>query len=271
MDSQYLIVGDVQGDWERLNEALAPYAPEVFSTIFLGDFFQGGKVGDMGGVRSARIARERPHSKVVLGNHEVFILGVLELLQGIPLPSTFADEPSMGARFREYLAEKDGFIRFWEFRRGDWADVRALQDDPDLEQWIRSCPIMIQLEDGTLVQHTDTDEYLKYGSTLAEVNAWARSCLEHEGGVFDLLPIISKRHAFDDLVRTEKYLEAFQATRVVHGHTPCGNGNMPTVRWNGAALCYDGKFSRYWRRSDDEAEAGPIEATVGLLPLLKTL
>ncbi len=269
--AQYLVVGDVQGDWERLLEALEPYGADEHQTVFLGDFFQGGRPGDMGGVRCARIARERAHSQVVLGNHEVFILAVLELLRGVPLPPAFGEEPGMGARFREYLAEEDGFIRFWEFRRGDWEDVHALQADNDLEQWIRSRPIMLQLEDGTLVQHTDTDVYLSHGTTLDEVNAWGRSCLDRDGGVFELLPSISKRHAFDDPDRTKEYLAAFDAPRIVHGHTPCGAGDAPAVRWNGKALCYDGRFSRYWRRSDEEQEAGPVEATVGLLPPLQTL
>src|SRR5258707_5415846 len=42
MGRPLLIVGDIQGDAERLELALAPYPEDEVDTVFLGDFFQGG-------------------------------------------------------------------------------------------------------------------------------------------------------------------------------------------------------------------------------------
>ncbi|MBV9475431.1 MAG: hypothetical protein JO315_05125, partial [Acidobacteria bacterium] len=45
----------------------------------------------------------------------------------------------------------------WLSRRGDWADLQAVADDPGLESWLRGLPLMLMLADGTLAQHTDDD------------------------------------------------------------------------------------------------------------------
>src|SRR2546425_1026850 len=58
-----LIVGDVQGDAERLAAALETWPEDEVDTIFLGDFFQGGPPGEAGGAAAARIARGRRNSR----------------------------------------------------------------------------------------------------------------------------------------------------------------------------------------------------------------
>ena len=73
-----LIVGDVQGDHERLAGALVAYPEERFETIFLGDFFTGGRPGDAGGHRAARMAMSRRNSRAILGNHDLLVMALVE-------------------------------------------------------------------------------------------------------------------------------------------------------------------------------------------------
>ncbi|HEV2475128.1 MAG TPA: metallophosphoesterase, partial [Candidatus Dormibacteraeota bacterium] len=73
VDLPVLIVGDVHGDIERLFAALKPYPANEWRTIFLGDLVD---YGDFG-VGCLRYARDRKNSEVLLGNHEVAMLGAL--------------------------------------------------------------------------------------------------------------------------------------------------------------------------------------------------
>src|SRR2546428_9823941 len=69
-DLQVLIVGDVHGDLERLFEALRPYPADQWRTLFVGDLVDYG----MFGVGALRYAPDRPHTDVLLGNHEAAML-----------------------------------------------------------------------------------------------------------------------------------------------------------------------------------------------------
>ena len=114
MTRDTLIVGDVQGDVDRLKEALEPYPEDEVDTIFLGDFFQGGEPGAGGGAAAAKLAMSRRNARSVLGNHDLFLLVILERSRG-------ADE--LGAwRTRDGLSMED----LWLSRRGDWADLSAV-------------------------------------------------------------------------------------------------------------------------------------------------
>ena len=252
MTREILIVGDVQGDVERLREALEPYPEDEVDTLFLGDFFQGGQPGAGGGAAAARVAMERRNSRAVIGNHDIFVLIVLERRRGEGDSATW--------RSRDGGAIED----IWLNRRGDWADLDALAADSELESWIRSLPAMLRLDDGTLVQHTDDDAYADLGTDIDAVNVSMRELLSHPGGVRTALRYTIGRHAFDEAVRLERYLELFKARRLVHGHTPHAE-ESPRVAHGGRALGFDGRFSRYWSPADGEP-SGPIGATVALLP-----
>jgi hypothetical protein len=249
-----LVVGDVQGDAERLDRALAPYAADDVDTVFLGDFFQGGPPGEAGGAQSARIARGRANAQSVLGNHDLLLLCVLEEVRTGWTPPRVAD---FG---RRSLAD------VWLWRRGDWADLRAVADDPELEAWLRSLPLMLRLPDGTLVQHCDDDAYARLGGSIEDVNAAARARLAEPRGAWDVFWHTVGRRTFHDAQRLDAHLSRFGAARVVHGHTP-HNSDRPVASHGGRIWSFDGCFSRYWAR-DDDASAGPIEATVGILPEL---
>jgi hypothetical protein len=249
-----LIVGDVQGDVERLEEALLPYPPDEVDTVFLGDFFQGGRPGRGGGAAAARLARSRGNSRAVLGNHDLFLLAVLERRRGVEPPQAWqARDP----------AELEAL---WLHRRGDWADLQAVDRDPGLESWLRDLPFLILMADGTLVQHTDDDLYATLGDTVDEVNGHAHDWLATPGGVFSAVRTLFGRRAFVERRRLDVYLAHFGARRLVHGHTPHWE-DAPSVDHDGLLWGFDGRFSRFWSREEGES-SGPIGATVALLPAL---
>ena len=255
MSRPLLVVGDVQGDIERLQEALAAYPDDEVDTVFLGDFFQGGEPGRGGGAAAARLARGRRNSRAVLGNHDLFLLAVLERRRGVEPPEPWrARDP----------AELEAL---WLHRRGDWADLDSLAGDRDLEEWLRGLPFLILLDDGTLVQHTDDDQYASLGATVDEVNGRAREWLATPGGVFTAVRTLFGREAFVERRRLDVYLEHFGARRLVHGHTPHWEEG-PQVGHDGRLWGFDGRFSRYWQR-EEGAPFGPVGATVALLPALE--
>ncbi len=254
MTRPLLVVGDVQGDVERLEEALRAYPEDEVDTVFLGDFFQGGRPGNGGGAAAAQLARRRRNSMAVLGNHDLFLLAVLERRRGIEPPEPWR------ARNRAELEA------LWLHRRGDWADLEAVEVDGELEAWLRRLPFLILLPDGTLVQHTDDDVLAKLGDSVAAVNETARAWLATPGGVFTAVRTLFGRGAFAERRRLDGYLEHFGARRLVHGHTPHWE-EQPTVAHDGLVWGFDGRFSRYWSREEGEL-FGPISATVALLPSL---
>jgi len=249
-----LIVGDVQGDVERLVEALEQYPEDAYDTVFLGDFFQGGRPGAGGGAAAARVARARRNARSVLGNHDLFLLAVLERSRGVA--------PLMEWRTRSGISVEE----LWLSRRGDWADMHAVAADSDLERWLRELPLMLMLDDGTLAQHTDDDRYAELGETVDAVNDAARAMLATPGGVLHVLRHTIGRHAFQDASRLDRYLQHFGARRLVHGHTPHFAAE-PMALHGGRVVGYDGRFSRYWSTDPDDA-SGPVGATIALLPPL---
>jgi hypothetical protein len=249
-----LIVGDVQGDVDRLREALEPYPEDEVDTVFLGDFFQGGQPGAAGGAAAARVAMTRRNARSVLGNHDLFLLVMVERSRGGDQLGAF--------KTRDGLSIED----LWLSRRGDCADLKAVSEDPELEAWLRALPMLAKLEDGTLAQHTDDDRYAEIAGTIDEVNAAVRAWLATSGGAFQSLWFTIGRHGFDDSARLRRYLKHFGVRRVVHGHTPHW-ADEPTSLHGGLAVGYDGRFSRFWGRAEGEEE-GPIGATVALLPPL---
>lgn len=247
-----LVVGDVQGDAERLDMALQPYPSGDVDTVFLGDFFQGGPPGEGGGAQAARIARDRANGRAVLGNHDLMLLCVLEEVRTGWTPPQVVD---LG---RRSLAD------VWLWRRGDWADLHAVAEDAGLEAWLRALPLMLRLDDGTLVQHCDDDAYARLGDDVDSVNAAARERLQHPRGAWEVFWHTVGRRTFRDEERLDTHLRRFDSARVVHGHTP-HHSDRPVASHGGKVWSFDGCFSRYWARHGD-ATAGPIEATVNLLP-----
>src|SRR5579864_2836547 len=223
-----LIAGDVHGDLERLFTALKPYPPADWHTIFLGDLVDYGLFG----VGALRYARDRPHTDVVLGNHEVAMLWALR------------DPARTG---------------FWIGIGGQEHDLEELRQDEPLRRWVETRPLLIKLGDGTLVQHGGSDAYLDLGATVDDINRRAHELLTN-GGENLLWELMSSPNVFETQpARLERYLGLMASRRVVFGHKP-HRGAQPARYHGGKAINFDGGLSRAHRLYQRQSPAG---ASVG--------
>ena len=232
----WLVVGDVHGDLERLFKALAPYPPQQWRTIFLGDLVDGGPFG----VGALRYARDRPNSAVLLGNHEVLMLAAL------------ADRAVRGNPFL-----------LWMSNGGQLHDLEELAKDEALQEWLRDRPALHRLDGSTLAQHCDNDGYRRIGGSLEEINqAVGRHLVD---GDFQLLwDLMTPQGLFRaQPARLESWLEKMGARRLVHGHTPHLQAG-PDVYAGGRAIDFDGSFGRFGGARNRRRR--PIGASVAPLP-----
>ena len=198
---------------------------------------------------------ERRNARSVLGNHDLFLLVMVERSRG---------PDQLGAwRTRDGLSIED----LWPSRRGDWADLDAVVSDAELEAWLRALPFLVEIDDGTLAQHTDDDRYAEIGATVAEVNAAVRAWLATRGGAFQSFRYTIGRHGIDDPARP------CSAT----SSTSAFDGSFMDIRRIGMRRPSRSRRSRgrlrrsvlaFWGRAEGE-EPGPIGATVALLPPLQ--
>jgi hypothetical protein len=235
-DLPVLIVGDVHGDLERLFDALKPYPPERWRTIFLGDLVDYGPFG----VGALRYARDRPNSIVILGNHEVAMLWAL----------------------RDPLR-----IGFWMGIGGQQHDLEELARDVPLQEWMRLRPALVPLGDRTLVQHCGSDAYAiliekDESDPVVAVNRRVNEMLSN-GGESELWEMMSGRNIFaTQRERLDRWLEVTGSRRVIFGHNP-HRGARPEIYHGGRAMNFDGAFSRHHRLF---RRASPHSATVAPLP-----
>jgi hypothetical protein len=233
-DLPVLIVGDVHGDIERLFVALKPYPAESWHTIFLGDLVDYG----MFGVGCMRYARDRANTDVILGNHEVAMLSALR-------------DPSR--------------VGFYISIGGQQHDLDELRKDEPLQEWMKARPLLLKLDDGTLVQHCGNDDYrMLLGEERSDVvdtiNTNGRLVLE--GGDAHLLwTVMSGKGVFaTQAERLDRWLELTGSRRVVFGHTPHHQAE-PASYHGGKAINYDGGLARFHYR-----RPAPLAASVGPLP-----
>ena len=237
-----LIVGDVHGDLERLFQALKPYAPEAYRTVFLGDLVDGGAFG----IGAVRYARDRPHSTTLLGNHEIAMLWALHDRATVP---------------------------FWMGMGGQPHDLEELRRDEPLQRYLETRPLLLRLEDGTLCQHTDTDLYARLwpdddGDTRDPVEAINESAAQliARREFAPLWDLMSAGNVFrQNRGRLDAWLRETRARRIVHGHVPHRRPE-PDAYQGGRALCYDGDLSRFY--GSRYRRRGPLAATVAPLPPL---
>jgi len=233
-DLPVLIVGDVHGDFERLFAALKPYPAEEWRTIFLGDLVDFGAFG----VGCLRFARDRKNSEVLLGNHEVALLSALH-------------DPSR--------------LGFYISIGGQQHDLDELRKDEPLQAWMRARPLLLKLEDGTLVQHCGNDDYRmllgeERSDAVGTINTNGRLVLE-AGDAHLLWDVMSGKGVFATQPdRLDRWLELTGSRRVVFGHTP-HHQPEPARYHGGKAINYDGGLARFHYR-----RAAPIAASVGPLP-----
>ena len=235
-DLPVLIVGDVHGDLERLFRALEPYPAAQWHTIFLGDLVDYG----MFGVGALRYARDRANTSVVLGNHEVALLWTLT-------------EP---ARLGWYLSIG-----------GQAHDRDEIKRDAELTAWLLEQPVLLRLDDGTLVQHCGHDGYARWldpSSPIESVNQTAHDMLV-TGRELEVWDVLSAKNVFaQQPMRLREWLKATHCRRVVFGHTP-HRSKQPESYHDGLAINFDGAFSRSHRK---RAGTSPVSASVAPLNFL---
>ena len=231
-----LIVGDVHGDLERLFQALKPYPPDRYRTVFLGDLVDGGAFG----IGAVRFARDRPASTTLLGNHEVAMLWALHDRATVP---------------------------FWMGMGGQPHDLEELRKDEPLQRYLETRPLLLRLEDGTLCQHTDTDLYARLweDDDADPVEAINRAAADHVArrDFAPLWDLMSAGNVFrQNPRRLEAWLRETRAKRLVHGHLP-HRRPQPDAYQGGRAVCFDGSFSRFY--GSRYQRRGPLGATVAPL------
>ena len=156
-------------------------------------------------------------------------------------------------------------VGYWMAIGGQAHDLQELERDADLQRWLRGLPVLLSLEDGTLVQHSDNDNYGalvegRGGGVVEEANGMARLLLEN--GREDLLwDAMSPFGLFRRQARRlDAWLQRTGARRVVHGHSR-HRGKDPDVYHGGRAICYDGGLSRYYG-GHRAGRGGPASASV---------
>lgn len=234
-DLPVLIAGDVHGDLERLFTALKPYPADKWHTVFLGDLVDYG----MFGVGALRYARDRLNTDVILGNHEIAMLWALR-------------DPTR--------------VGFWISIGGQMHDIEELRKDESLQQWIATRPLLLKLDDQTLVQHAGNDAYLDLlegdeSDPIRTINERAHDLLR-QGGEARLWELLSSPNVFEtQLPRVERWLELTQSRRVVFGHKPHRSAK-PVTYHGGKAINFDGGLSRNHRLYQKGA---PVSASVAPL------
>jgi hypothetical protein len=205
------VVGDVHGHRDALVRLLADaglvdgrerWSGGDARLWLLGDLTDRGPDG-FGAIELVmRLEREAAGNvRCLLGNHDALILAV--------------------ARFADEAVDATGisFGELWTMNGGNVRDLERLA--PRHLEWIERMPAVAH--DGEwLLLHADTDAYLHLGATSDAVNEAARDALAGGGPaeLGRLLDVLSDRGAFSDTARLDRMLAAFDAARVVHGHTP---------------------------------------------------
>lgn len=212
------VVGDVHGHRGELVAALADaglvdedgaWSGGAANLWFLGDFVDRGPDG-IGVIDLVmRLADEASEAggqvDTLLGNHEILLLG-MHRFGDTEVPSDF------GPR---------SFARSWELNGGQQSDQDSLT--PEHVAWLVSRPVLAMAEDH-LLMHSDTLEYLSWGSDIAEINEAVREVLDSEDleQWWDVWRRMTTRHAFrgphgEEIV--DKLLVTLGGTRIVHGHS----------------------------------------------------
>jgi calcineurin-like phosphoesterase family protein len=207
MGSSY-VVSDVHGHLDELRAVLSD------AGLVEGDRWVGGPSGDdslwvlgdltdrgpdgIGVLRLVRSLQEQAPERVtmLLGNHEALMLG-------------------------ERLFPDSRFSGVWLVNGGRFTDQEALTDED--VAWLRSLPAMALVGEDLLV-HSDTTDYLGWGSSVEQVNATVADLL---GGrdvdqLFDVFATLTSRYDYlgpQGPLAARRMLDTFGGSRLVHGHS----------------------------------------------------
>ncbi len=233
------VVGDVHGALTKLKRLLwqagltnpqGQWQGGKAHVVFLGDYIDRGEDG-VGTVRLIRTLQRQAHSTggrvdALLGNHEAMLLAALRFA---------ARDPQDNLKF----------FQFWTRNGGDTQELACFE--PSDLAWMRRCPAMLRVGPW-LLQHADSLMYLHYGQRVGDVNAAVAELLQSDDpeSWHNLLALFTTRMAFQGekgQYKAQQLLDTYQATRLVHGHTPVGSmfkwpPSMPSApQWYAGKLC----------------------------------
>lgn len=209
------VVGDVHGHLEELKDALRAqgliddhddWSGGDIDLWFLGDFVDRGPDG-IGVIDFVMRLHEQADGLVhtLLGNHEILLMGTHRFGE--------TDVPSeLGLR---------NFAHSWAINGGMVSDQEGLTDDHIA--WLTSRPLLA-LEYGHLLLHSDTLEYLDWGSTVDEINATAAEIFASDdvSAWWEVWWKMTTRYAFrgpSGIANAETLLHRLGGERIVHGHS----------------------------------------------------
>lgn len=209
MGSTY-VISDVHGHLADLRDVLARaglldgedrWTGGDADLWVLGDLVDRGPDG-IGVVRLVRSIQEQAPDRVhvLMGNHEALMLGY-------------------------HLFPDTRFAEVWLINGGHKMDQEGLTDDD--VAWLRTLPVMARA-DQHLLMHSDTTDYLTWGSTVEEVNATVAGLLAGDDPQqhFDVFAALTSRYDFagrdGEKVATDM-LDTFGGSLIVHGHSIIGS------------------------------------------------
>ncbi|MCU1684461.1 MAG: serine/threonine protein phosphatase [Amycolatopsis sp.] len=212
------VVGDVHGHRDGLAEALRAkgllddfdnWAGTSDELWFLGDFVDRGPDG-IGVIDLVMQLQEQASEAggavhTLLGNHEILLLGMYHFGE-TEVPSDF------GPR---------SFARSWEINGGLLSDQDGLTDAH--VEWLTSRPLVAIAADN-LLMHSDTLEYLDWGSDIDGINTSVRGVLESDdiSEWWEVWRRMTTRYAFrgpDGPEVAQRLLDQLGGARIVHGHS----------------------------------------------------
>ncbi|MDX6237100.1 MAG: hypothetical protein QOG10_1915 [Kribbellaceae bacterium] len=212
-------VSDIHGHLEKLTVALheagltdaeGNWSNQDARLWFLGDYFDRGPdgIGVLKLVRRlvAQAAAGTGEVRALLGNHEILSLGVRRF------GDTFVPHDGISTR---------SFERSWAMNGGQDRDRELLTDDD--AAWLAGLPLL-GLDADHLLIHSDTEEYLEWGNTIAEINAAAQADLHSEDITvwWEVWRRMTSRYAFRGSVGpaiARMLLHRLGGRRIVHGHS----------------------------------------------------
>ena len=204
------VVSDVHGYAHDLRRGLVRAGLVDEADRWVGDDAQLWVLGDLtdrgpdgiGAVDLVRSLQQQAPGQVhvLMGNHEALALG---------------KKLFPGSRFDE----------IWQINGGRREDQEALTDEH--VAWIRSLPVVARVGDFLLV-HSDTSNYLEWGSSIAEVNETVAELVAGDDVDvhWEVFASLTSRYDFvgDDGTRVaEEMLRRLGGRIIVHGHSIIGS------------------------------------------------
>ena len=212
------ILGDVHGDNERMLELVGELDPAVH-LVLVGDYFDRWNQG----IPAVQWIMARPNTTALMGNHDALMLAVVEEVR---------------------RGEQGRSTESWLWNGGQRDDLDGVLEHPEIIEWLEQLPAMVMVGD-TLIQHCDSPVYLNYGNSVDAINdAFRRRVESRDPGVlFQVFADLCRRRQFYASPDLKAYLQAFGASRLVHGHTPHVQPQAISL-FNGTIVNVDGALSR---------------------------